>query len=372
MIQFLKSNLKHALKNQRALVVLTLMIQLFSVIVIVFSYGVINHYQFKVNEKESTTLIYDFKSKTDEEGYAKWVSMDKVDDFIEKVLPLIEKKLDYFYIMGNVDNYSFQCSSGYESGRFTVSTQLADRIGVISGEIFTNEQMNSSEDIVIAPEVMVDDEGYATIGEVKYKAVGILSSSAYAPNWVFAPYKTMPENTRVFYISLLFEQPLWESEYNEIVQLITGVFGDNFNIPEFDGIVNESSNRVYRDIIFIIGFLIVVCAVNYCIMYRYMLEKRRREFAITRICGCSRYKAGIVYMAELLGTSLITLILGQLMYHYCILPEAKKHFYYIGLFYDIAVYKTISIIYVGVLCVTYFILVSKFVKRTPVSLIREV
>ncbi|MBQ2983006.1 MAG: hypothetical protein IJD58_12955, partial [Lachnospiraceae bacterium] len=284
MFKFLFNNVKHSIINQRLMTCLLVFVQLFSVIVITFSYGIINHYNFKIDEKESTTLIYDFKGinsggKTEEERY-RYVDMESMDKFLKEVLPFVENKLDYFYITGPFDGLRIQYSSGYKMGAFKLSTQLDSRIGVIKGEKFTNSQMNSDENIMIAREADVDSDWCMQIEGETYKAVGLLSE-AYRDNAIFVPYKAIPANTKIFYISLLLTEPLFESEYNEIVSMIKDNFGDTLNIPEFEGIVNESSNRVYKDIMFVTGFLILVCAVNYCIMYRYMLDKRRREFAIS-------------------------------------------------------------------------------------------
>ncbi len=372
MLQFLWDNIKHTLKNQRALSVLLILVQLFSVVIIVFSYGVINHYNFKVSERESTTLVYNFNMPFGDDGYpAITANMDDVDKFLKKALPEIEDKLDYFFVLGLTDDFTIQCSSGYKAGKFTLSTQLQKRIGVKTGEKFTADQMNSGEKLIIASEARIDSEGYVTINGEKYKAVGAMDAS-FAMNMVFLPYKAIPDETDVYHISFICKLPLWEGEYNSIVGMIREVFGDSFKIPEFEGVINESSNRVYRDIMVVTGFLIVVCTVNYCIMYRYMLEKRRREFAITRICGCTKYKAGLVYMIELMATSTMTLVAGMAMYHYWILPRAKEHFIYIGLYYSGFVYKVIAGIYIGVLSLMYLFLVCRFVRKTPVALIREV
>lgn len=375
MFDFLFNNVKHSIINQRLMTCLLVIVQLFSVIVITFSYGIINHYNFKIDEKESTTLIYDFKGinsggKTEEERY-RYVDMESMDKFLKEVLPFVENKLDYFYITGPFDGLRIQCSSGYKMGAFKLSTQLDSRIGVIKGEKFTNSQMNSDENIMIAREADVDSDWCMQIEGETYKAVGLLSE-AYRDNAIFVPYKAIPANTKIFYISLLLTEPLFESEYNEIVSMIKDNFGDTLNIPEFEGIVNESSNRVYKDIMFVTGFLILVCAVNYCIMYRYMLDKRRREFAISRICGCSKYKAGIVYMIELVGVSAVTLVVGLLMYHHFILPKAVEKFNYIGLFYGRNVYMTIAGVYMGILSIAYIVLIWRFIRKTPAALVREV
>lgn len=371
MLKFLWHNIKHSIMKQRLMTVLLVAVQLFSVMVIAFSYGLINHYNFKIDEKESTALIYDFLTESRGPADFDFVYPEQIDGFMKNILPYVEKKLDYFFIMGHTGEKGIQCSSGYEKGMFKLSAQLERRIGVKKGEKFTDAQMNSNEKIMIAREPDVDSDWCMQIGEDKYKAVGLLSKE-YMDNYIFVPYKAMPNNTKIYYISLLFKEPLFESEYNEIVSMFKGAFGDLFNIPEFEGIDNESSNRVYKDIMFVTVFLIIVCVVNYCIMYKYLLDKRRREFAITRICGCTKYKAGIVYMIELIGVSAITLVAGLLMYHYWILPKAIEQFNYIGLFYSSRVYLTISCIYMGTLSLAYLVLVCKFIRKTPVALMKEV
>ena len=375
MFKYLWHNIKHSITKQRMMTVLLVAVQLFSVIVIAFSYGLINHYNFKIDEKESTTLIYDFiginyEAKEGEEQY-RYVFKESIDKFLEDVLPYIEKKLDYFFLMGPLDGYMFECSSGYEKGAFKLSTQLKRNIGVAEGEMFTDEQMNSSDKIIVANQVAVDSDWCVEIAGERYQAVGLLSKE-YLDNMVFVPYKVLPAGAKVYYISLLFKEPLFESEYKEIVSMVKDAFGDTFSIPEFEGIDNESSNRVYKDIMFVTVFLIIVCVVNYCIMYKYLLDKRRREFAITRICGCTKYKAGMVYMIELIGVSAITLVAGLLMYHYWILPKATEQFNYIGLFYSNRVYLVISGIYMGTLSLAYVVLVCKFIRKTPAALMKTI
>lgn len=371
MYKLLLNNVKHIFIKTRLMALTLVFVQLFSVIVIVFSYGIINHYNYKIDEKESTTLIYDFLALDKENGGYGTVELDLVDKFIKKVLPYVEDKLDYFFIMGLADEYIIQCSSGYDEQGYKLSTQLAHRTGVVDGQKFNDEQMNSSKNIMIARKTDVDSNWCIKIGEETYKAVGLLPES-YAENAIFVPYKAIPNDTKIYYISLLFTEPIYESEYNKIVSMVTGTFGDAFDIPEFMGIINESSNRVYRDIMFVTVFLILVCAVNYCILYRYILDKRRKEFAISRICGCSKYKVGIAYMVELVGVSAIILVVGLLIYHNFILSKAVKQFNYIALFYSKDIYMMIAGIYMGILSLMYVVLVWRFVNKTPALLVREV
>ena len=111
---------------------------------------------------------------------------------------------------------------------------------------------------------------------------------------------------------------------------------------------------------------------NYCIIYRYILEKRRKTFAITRICGGAKFKISAVYMGELLGISVLTLTMGILFFSKVLVYKFEYFFEYIQYYYSASVYLAIALVYLAILFVSYLILIRKFVRKTPVSLIREV
>ena len=378
MLYYIKSNIKNLINNQKLLTALLITVQIFSVIVIIFSYGVSNHYDIKTDAVEGTSLLYDISKKSIEEleteniPYEDILNHDKTQAFLDDILPYLENKLDYFFVLSKCDNIILMSSNGYINGEYTVSSQLQRKVSKNNGENFTDEDMNSGKKVVLAPGTLVDNEGYVTICGERYFAKGITNIAGMACE-VFIPYKSLPSDATISSISFILTKPLLEDEYNYIVYAAKKHFNQNaINITEFEGINNEIQNRVYRDIIVITALLIVVCAINYCIIYRYILEKRRRMFAVTRICGCSKYKACIVYMIELLSISLITLIIGLSIYATCVLPEAVHTFEYIELFYNSTVYMKISAIYMAILVITYSILIIRFVRKTPVSLIREV
>lgn len=378
MLYYIKQNFKNLFTNQKELAVLLIIVQFFSVIVIIFSYGVSNHYNIKTDAVEGSSLVYEITKKSNDElinlGYSteNIMTHDQTNAFLNDILPFLENKLDYFFVLSKCDDIILMSSNGYINGEYTVSSQLQRKVSKDNGENFTDKDMNSGEKVVLAPSNLVDEKGYVTIRNEQYFAKGITNIAGMGCE-VFIPYKSLPSDATISSISLILTKPLLEDEYHYIAKIAKNYFGEEvINITEFEGINNESQNRVYRDIIVITALLIIVCAINYCIIYRYILEKRRRMFAISRICGCTKYKANIVYMVELLGISFVTLIIGIFTYAKFILPEAVHIFEYIELFYNSNVYVNISIAYMTVLFLTYSILIMRFVRQTPVSLIREV
>lgn len=373
MIKCIKNNIVSLFRNQKILATLLIVVQIFSVIVVLFSYGVSNHYDMKTGETEGKSLVYEIAPKKNEESGSEEtyrMTRSEMDRFLDKVLPYIQNKLEYFFVMGSDEDILIMSSTGYKDGEYTISPQYKKSIGINEGEYFTYDDMNSGEKLALVDtKELLDEDGYVTVLGEKYYAKGIVAAGGS----VYIPYKSMPSELEYFHVSFILSKPLFESEFNYIMDWAKVCFGeDNVKLPEFDGVANETQYRVYRDIMVVTMLLIAVCAINYCIIYRYILEKRRRTFAVTRICGCSKYKAAVIYMVELLGISLITLMIGFILYSQLVLPQAASSFEYIEYFYNAAVYTKIAALYIGILLVTYTVLVIGFVRKTPVSVIREV
>jgi len=373
MLNYIILSLKKMFVNSKGPLALMIMAQIFSVVIIVFSYGIVNHYNTKIDEPEGYELEYNFyrNEEYDTENEKIYLTIGQIRNFYNRILPLIENKLDYFFVLGDYEDYLLQCSTGYENGKYTISTQLKERVGIRDGEGFSEDDMNSGEKCILAGEEMLGDDNYVVLGGEKYEVKGVLTNKGLSDAF-FITYGAIPNDAKIISSSLLLEKPLLKSEYDAIAEALEECFGDKIIIPEFNGVINESNNRVYRDIIFVSVILIFVFAIDYCIIYRYILEKRRRIFAVSRICGGSKLKISIVYMVELLGMSFITLVVGIWIFHNGILTRVKKTFEYINLYCDMDAYIKLGYIYMTILFGVYMVLIVKFVRKTPVSLIKEV
>ena len=185
------------------------------------------------------------------------------------------------------------------------------------------------------------------------------------------PFLSLPDSSYIRHIVFNLNIPLNEKEHNELSELILTKLDSTAIIPEFEG-VNDIENTKTNNTLIVAGILLIVfSAVNYCIMYRYILEKRKKTFAIYRICGCSRGKGVLMYIIELLGTSIILFGIMVPIYHYAILPKLKGMFEYITEFYSIEKYLMIGVIYFVSLLIAYMILIIGMVRKTPLTLSKE-
>lgn len=371
MLEVIKMNCKNLLLNQKKFLFLLFVAQIFSVMVILLSYGIINHYDAKIGIAESTSLKFIFSLDEEFEARGEFLNYKEVEKFFSTVLPVMENKLDYFYVDAKCDGYHAMSTNGYKDGRIILSTQMKKKVTLAEGEKFSEKDMSEGRHCVIVGQNLANDSGYMTIGEEHYEIIGIIGIRGLE-NDFFIPFGAMPKNSQIDYTSIFFTQPLLETEYNVLVKVAKECYGEKIVIPEFDGIKNESGYKVYRGMVLATVILMLLCAINYSIIYRYVLEKRRRIFVVSRICGCKKNMLSIAYMLEMLVISIATLIIGIVLFHNIVLPRSTGYFEYIEMYCTFDAYKGIAVIYIIILLMVYSVLIGKFVKNTPVSLMKGV
>lgn len=296
----------------------------------------------------------------------------EVKAFISSSIPIVSSKLERVFFAGfdreSDEDLSYDCISDYRNGKL-IPVSLAGGIG--EGRGFEDTDADTTEKIAIVPETQGTDEIY--IAGERFKCIGKYKVNMYSVgSSVYIPYYSFPEkNLEVIGVTMRFSKPLTRDEHNKLAQF-AAKYVPQYEFPEFDGIDNENDNRVYRSVIGVAIAFIAISAINYCIMYKHILTKRRRILAVSRICGCTGAKASMVYFIELYGLSVILLVIGLLIFHYAILPAASGTFEYMSAYMTTKTYLKISGIYLGMLLVVYVILIGRFVRKTPAELIRSV
>ena len=372
MLQQIRLNFKRLIRKERAMTLLFVVVQLLSVVTIFFSYGIINHFDTKTETSEGITTKYNFEVHNFDEGSA-YITANELKAFFDSIIPVLDNKIKAIFSIGfTEDEASVIISFGYDNDEIALSPLLEDTVAptMISGRLFTEEELQSDAYVAVVGSNLYDGQDFFNLGGHEYKKIGVTEMDAYIDS-IFVPYKAMPDNyNNIVYFSISLTKPLLETEYDAMVNLIQQYIGDKVPIPEFDGIRNTSFTRVYNDLIVVTAILIIVCAFNYCIIYRYILEKRKKAFAVSRICGCTRLKAVAMYMIELLAISLATLGIGIFIYLKFLLPKAVDYFEYIEYYHTFVDNIQIAIIYVVSLFVVYLTLVARFVSSTPADLVR--
>ncbi len=383
MLHYILKDFQSMFKTEKYLVILLICIQLLSTIVIYFSYGVTNHYNTQIGVTEGTDLSYSIQLVNMEEEY---MSLQEIHNFHESLILLFENKIEAFITLceyecqvgNNKTNCSLASSVKYVDGKYTagskhfydvVLVKIKNDAYIYNEDEYIIEQFDKEEQVVLMDIYELSDETSIYIDDIEFKIVGIFDGMPF----VYMPYSQIPNNGEYNLVGFTLSKPLLETEYETLVQVVEQSFGDKAEVyEEFNGVKNENQYRVYRGIIAILSIFVVMSGLNYCVIYTHLLDKRRRMLAASRVCGCTSFKAVIIYMLEFLSISILTLIGGLLIFIYGIMPNIKTTFEYMEYYFNAQVYAEIALVYVSVLIILYLAIVLRYVRKTPIRLIREV
>lgn len=351
---------KSNLRTHKKMLIFILLIQIFSVNIIYFSYGLINHFSVKVNEAEGTSLHYEF------EQYEEGMKVEKIQKFYSEVLPVIENKINYFYVLGFCDEKGISSSAGYKNGKYYLAENLKKM--KIKGKLFSEAQLNNDEPVVMVSNDLLNDSGEIEVGDMVYKSIANFSTP---DNMIIFPYKMLPEQAKIVYTSFYLKKPLLESEYNRIAMAVKRFLGHNVYFPEFDGIKNEADIRSYTGIIFVLFAMAIVCAINYCILFNYILECKRKNYAIIQTCGCNRKRAIGVYIMEMFIMLITTFITAIIIFDKVTRPISSNVFEYMDYYYGLKSYLEIGMIYLLVSMVSFYFMILRYSSKSLIKVLRE-
>ena len=186
---------------------------------------------------------------------------------------------------------------------------------------------------------MIDDETIVFQGK-KYKIIGLQKMHP-----LIVPFESLNDDTPIDLLLFNFKNPLTRSQYNEIKEKIQSNIGDLASIPELN-IPEPENYYLYNTIIFISALIAILAAINFAILYQYVLTKRRKTLSIFRICGCTITRAFKMLISECMIITIPTFVLTSLIFDKTALPILSKYFEYIESAYSIKLYLLIFVIYV--------------------------
>ena len=388
MIRHIMNNIKYLLKKEKLFILMLIIVQTFSVIIIFSSYGIINHYNTKIEEVEGDTLRFPLYTPVTEHGNPDAgikYTYEEARDFFDTILPRIANKIDYIFADGVVyidkgtaeESYiEIDTSAGYKRGKYTTSRYFNEKFNYYDMEgLSQNDYDNASRIAYITPAVEIYCKKLLTgnklmLGNSEYIVMDVINNDAMYPV-AFVPFTAFPEEVEIAFMSFFTKSPLTRSEYEFIKEAAEKYLGGKAIIPEFDGIENESDYRVYRNMIFIIIGMVFICGINYCIIYHYLIYRNRNAFAICRICGCTRGRAAFGYIAELMAESAAMFALGTFVFYKFVFEKMGEYFEYASFYYDSSTVMNVFVIYMGILFIMYFVQIYRYVRKSPSELIKE-
>ena len=129
--------------------------------------------------------------------------------------------------------------------------------------------------------------------------------------------------------------------------------------------IPESENYYLYNTIIIISILIaILAAVNFAVLYRYILSRRTKTLAVFRMCGCTKFTALRMFLSECMFITVPLFALTTIIYDKFMLPKLGQHFEYIESAYSFKLYLLIFGIYIAATFVVLTVMISRFLGKT--------
>ncbi|MBR1833459.1 MAG: hypothetical protein IJ784_13715, partial [Ruminiclostridium sp.] len=162
--------------------------------------------------------------------------------------------------------------------------------------------------------------------------------------------------------TIRFNEPIKVSQYSELHDTIDQYFRGKVTTPSLK-FKNADELYYYRTVLIISVLIALLVSVNMTVLYRYILERRSRELAIFRICGCTGRSAVMMYLAECLTVSLPLFALTELFWHKLLMKRIARLFEHFEGAYSPKLYAAVFGIYAVSVTVVMYIMIRATVKK---------
>ena len=302
-IRIIKNNIINAFTSFRKVSFLLVISQLASVISIFFLYGIYGSYSAKMQEleSESYSIYADFTAG----------KIGELKACLPDILGEINHKLDYMFVAGVDNRLMISMYTQYEDGNYLLAESLKGNADVLEGRALTYEDAINGSKVVYSMAADGPAVGeFVTIAGIEYEIVGVDKKPLHGMEM---PFSSCPDNVELFMITFNFKRLPTQSDYNLIKNTLYETFGDALNIDEFQ-IKDKEEIISYRTIILIAVSIGVVSALNTCLLYRYIIEQRRKQMAVYGVVGATKGQRLLINEAEVMVVSVITAMAGLLIF----------------------------------------------------------
>lgn len=338
-------------KQNTKIFVIFLLVQIITVIAFlsVFNYGMKFTEDAKQSQQECRTYSFSVSDTS---------ALDKqMSEFYERH----SDKISRFYA-------SFLNGEDYFEAVY-ISDYYNDRI--FNGKNLTSKDLDDGAKKMLA-KTSIDfmDKSKLPIGSYyelfgkKYEVVGTIIGKTSV-----IPYSSIEDKSVISEISIITNCDMTDLQRNIFADSIKEIFNcGHVDLP------TDYDMNVYTDTInyiLVFGIVIFIALFNIIYLYAYMLNRRRYQFAVMRICGCSTDKAVTMYYSEILFLSIAVYAVALLIHLFCVMPIMTGLSDSIRYYISIEQYIVIYLMYLAFETVAFVPVISKFSKTSPSLLSKD-
>ena len=376
-------NIKSFFINNFIIFILLVISTLTSAIVIFFSYGVYQNYNTILSYKEDD-LSDDYIGINYVNTGSEYVTkrdllncLSEIDDISNE----LREQIIQYDVEGIIDNNSYEFKFLYCDGKFKVAEEFKENLkkydNLTEGTYWSDyEEANGicvaliSDPAVFGEISALDSIKYVNQLKIGGKIYDIIGKQAWNEKGAMFPFSTVADEQLLTSTLISFNSAVSVKTYNQIRDVFNNYMGDKAVFEEIRTI-DKDTYYTYKTVILISVFIALIAAINFMILYRYIMSTRKRTTAIFRILGLTPAKLNFMNMSECIILIVPFFILGMVLYQTVFLPRLHTYFVYMQDAYTPFVYFLLFVIFISVSLIVIGIMLLVMSRKRILELIKD-
>lgn len=376
-------NIKSFFINNFIIFILLVISTITSAIVIFFSYGVYQNYNTILSYKEDD-LSDDYIGINYVNTGSEYVTkrdllncLSEIDDISNE----LREQIIQYDVEGIIDNNSYEFKFLYCDGKFKVAEEFKENLkkydNLTEGTYWSDyEEANGicvaliSDPAVFGEISALDSIKYVNQLKIGGKIYDIIGKQAWNEKGAMFPFSTVADEQLLTSTLISFNSAVSVKTYNQIRDVFNNYMGDKAVFEEIRTI-DKDTYYTYKTVILISVFIALIAAINFMILYRYIMSTRKRTTAIFRILGLTPVKLNFMNMSECIILIVPFFILGMVLYQTVFLPRLHTYFVYMQDAYTPFVYFLLFVIFISVSLIVIGIMLLVMSRKRILELIKD-
>lgn len=376
-------NIKSFFINNFIIFILLVISTITSAIVIFFSYGVYQNYNTILSYKEDD-LSDDYIGINYVNTSSEYVTkrdllncLSEIDDISNE----LREQIIQYDVEGIIDNNSYEFKFLYCDGKFKVAEEFKENLkkydNLTEGTYWSDyEEANGicvaliSDPAVFGEISALDSIKYVNQLKIGGKIYDIIGKQAWNEKGAMFPFSTVADEQLLTSTLISFNSAVSVKTYNQIRDVFNNYMGDKAVFEEIRTI-DKDTYYTYKTVILISVFIALIAAINFMILYRYIMSTRKRTTAIFRILGLTPAKLNFMNMSECIILIVPFFILGMVLYQTVFLPRLHTYFVYMQDAYTPFVYFLLFVIFISVSLIVIGIMLLVMSRKRILELIKD-
>lgn len=376
-------NIKSFFINNFIIFILLVISTITSAIVIFFSYGVYQNYNTILSYKEDD-LSDDYIGINYVNIGSEYVTkrdllncLSEIDDISNE----LREQIIQYDVEGIIDNNSYEFKFLYCDGKFKVAEKFKENLkkydNLTEGTYWSDyEEANGicvaliSDPAVFGEISALDSIKYVNQLKIGGKIYDIIGKQAWNEKGAMFPFSTVADEQLLTSTLISFNSAVSVKTYNQIRDVFNNYMGDKAVFEEIRTI-DKDTYYTYKTVILISVFIALIAAINFMILYRYIMSTRKRTTAIFRILGLTPAKLNFMNMSECIILIVPFFILGMVLYQTVFLPRLHTYFVYMQDAYTPFVYFLLFVIFISVSLIVIGIMLLVMSRKRILELIKD-